>query len=174
MTHPARTTHRNIDTAQHRLAVAERIVPNVLDDIAYRKSLVGTSNGGGERTSKGGHSDPTANSAAELAALDDKVRRIVEATRIVLNAIDHLDLMCRDGLGRKLATADNEQQCPGWPVGNECGDLVAYSVGDGGLVRLDRDGLCNRCRQAKDAEERRTRDAERKRLARYDPKSKTA
>lgn len=174
MTHPQRIVHRNIDTAMHRLAVAEKLAPNVLDDIEYRRQHPDRGHNETGITAKGGHNDPTAELAAMRSDLSTKTQRIVRASDLVLRALDHFDACCRDGLGRKVVTAEDAQRCPGYPVGEECGDLIGYSVDDKQGIHLDSLGYCPGCRKRHDQDERRARDAQRQRNLRHDPTRKTA
>lgn len=151
-----------LDRAAHRIHTAERIVPQVLDGLAERAAHVGSSQSNGSRGS--GHSDPTSRLAAELADIDRHRRHIAQAVQIIHQAINHLDQMSRNALGGHLASAEDAPRCPGYPIGQDCGDLTTYTLDDrhGPIIRTDR--LCDRCAGTLEADQRRERRARTERL----------
>lgn len=158
------TIPAELDRAAHRIHVAQRIVPSVLKALDEQRANVVQSRTGTGRGN--GISDPTARTAAHLADIDTHRAFIAQGVQIIHAAINHLDQLCRSALGGPLASAEDAPRCPGYPAGIECGDLTAYILDarHGPILRADR--YCDRCAREAQADERRSRDATRKRLAR--------
>lgn len=158
------TIGAELDRAAHRIHVAERIVPSVLDALQERRANVAQARGGQGRTN--GTADPTARIAAELADIDCHRAYLAAGVDLIHAAINHLDQLCRSALGGPLASAEDAPRCPGYPAGIECGDLTAYMLDarQGPVLRADR--LCDRHGRYADTDARRSRDATRKRLTR--------
>lgn len=168
---------RDLDTAAHRIARAERTVPAVLDHLDELRARVGSNErASGSRGS--GVSDPTARLAAELAHIDVARRRIAEGAVLVLRAIDHLEQQCRQALGSPRA-AEGVSTCPGWPIEVDddgirvewCGDITAHKLmPETRDVVLRDDRLCARCGKDSDMAdrvERRARERARMERQRY-------
>lgn len=158
------TIRAELDRAAHRIAVAERVVPHVLEALNERRiDAIQSRNGNGRHN---GISDPTARTAADLADIDTHRAFIAQGVQIIHAAINHLDQLCRSALGGPLASADEAPRCPGYPAGSDCGELTTYTLDarHGPVLRADR--YCDRHAREADADERRNRDAQRKRLAR--------
>ena len=156
---------RDLDTAAHRIARAERTVPGVLEHLDEKRAQVASNRSGAGRGS--GVSDPTARLAAELAHIDASRRRIAEGAVLVLRALDHLEQMCRQALGNPHA-AEGVSTCPGWPLEVDgdgirvewCGDITAHKLQpETRDIVLRDDRLCTRCGKESDAAEREERRA---------------
>jgi hypothetical protein len=161
----------DLDIAAHRIANAERAVPSVLDALNDRRAMVGTRAGNETGRGSGGVADPVASAAAELAGIEDARRRIIEAGQLVLRAIDHLDLMCRNALGNRRA-AEDVSRCPGYPTGEECVDLTAHRIDPRTRdVILRPDRLCDRHGLEADRDERARVRAHAERMRRHNPKA---
>lgn len=159
-----------LDRASHRLHVAERTVPHILDALDERRAnVVQSTPSETGRTSGAFHSDPTARIAAALADIDRHRRLITQGVELIHAAINHLDLICRQALGGQLASAEDAPRCPGYPIGTDCGDLTTYTLDErhGPVLRSDR--LCDRCARELVADERRERRARLERVRRLDP-----
>jgi molybdenum-dependent DNA-binding transcriptional regulator ModE len=151
-----------LDRAAHRIHVAERTVPYVLDALNDRAADYSTSSSRGRNG--GGHADPTSRQAAHLADIDHHRQLIAQAVQLIHAAIDHIDLTCRQALGGHLASAEDAPRCPGHPAGGTCGDLTTYTLDTrhGPILRTDR--LCDRCARELEADERRERRARNERI----------
>jgi hypothetical protein len=152
-----------LDRAAHRIHAAERIVPQVLNALDEQRAHAVTTTSSNGRSGNG-HSDPTSRIAANLADIDHHRRLIAQAAEIIHQAINHLDLQCRNALGGHLADAQDAPRCPGYPIGASCGDLTTYTLDarHGPVLRSDR--LCDRCGRELEASERRERRARNERM----------
>lgn len=162
---------RDLDIAAHRIANAERAVPSVLDAIDERRARVGTRSGNEAGRSSGIATDPVAAAAAQLADIELDRQRIHEAGQLVLRAIDHLDLMCRNALGNRRA-AEDVPRCPGYPAGEECSRIAAHTLDprtSDVVLRADR--LCDVHGLEADRDERAQRRAYNDRMRRHNPKA---
>lgn len=158
------TIPAELDRAAHRIHTAERIVPSVLKALDERRANIIQSRTQGGR--HGGTADPTARIVVEFADIDTHRAFIAQGVQIIHAAINHLDQLCRSALGGPLASAEDAPRCPGYPAGTTCGELTTYTLDHqhGPVLRADR--LCDRHGRDRDTDDRRQRDAARKRLER--------
>lgn len=165
MNPPLMNSRRALDTLSRRLDQAAKTVPSILADLNERRARVGDTEG--ERSTKplGTITDTTGRIASELAEIAAHEHLIANAIKLIARTIDHLDDTCRDSLGRR-APATEIEDCIGHPVGASCHRPISTVVTPAQDIVTNPNRLCDECEIVKRQDERRGKDAARKRLAR--------
>lgn len=162
-------TDNDLEIIAHRASNAAKIIPNIVDDLAYRLATIDDRNypESGQVRHIGDPKDPTGASAVKRSTVKAHTRRIRDAKKRLAAAMDDLDQTCRDALGRKLIDPTTEPVCQGGDPSNwgdpTCGELVELRRRPDGSTFYDPDGLCCDHRLRKEAFERRAAAALRQR-----------
>ena len=157
-----------------RLYRASNTIPGIEDHLDEQRALigiVGAAKTDGSHGSKGDHGDPTARALLELDKVETKRAAIRDALASINIGINLLDDACRHALGhqaRREPTDDEAKpRCIGdnTAAGASCWQIPAERRDHATNQTVD-DGRCLDCGTRYD--ERKAKDAKRKRLARTD------